>query len=300
MSKQPDPILDPSALAALYAAGIITSEECADFKARLSAGDETCIAELKSLKMVAQSLASDTLQATPDPSIKQALMAKIAGDQDPVQFTRLVSNSDISMLQKTEAPWQETHVEGFMEGLRRGDATAFETLIRRYGGMMLMVAKKILTNEEEARNAVQEALLSAFRSIKGFKEKATLSAWLYRLSVNAALTKLRRRKQKPERNMSNFLPAFWEDGHRQIPKIEWRDPDVLPTKKQGIRNIVLNALTELPEMYREVLLLRDIEGVDTRASAQLLNIDINAVKTRLHQARQALRSLLVPHLGEAA
>lgn len=184
-----------------------------------------------------------------------------------------------------------------LEGLRQGDTAAFEKLIRRHGGKMLMVAKQILNNEEEARDAVQEALLSIFRSIKKFEEKASLSTWLYRVSVNAAL--MRRRQRRPEHNMSDLLPAYFEDGHRRVPETEWRDPDTLPTEKQETRNIVLNAITELPDKYREVLILRDIEGVDTNTSAQLLDININAVKTRLHRARQALRALLVPHFGGA-
>lgn len=112
MNKQPDPILDPSALAELYAAGALTNEECADFEARLSAGDEAYIAELKSLEPVIESLASIGPEAIPNPSIKQALMAKIADKQDATQFPRLVPDSDVFMLRESEGQWQDTGVAG--------------------------------------------------------------------------------------------------------------------------------------------------------------------------------------------
>jgi RNA polymerase sigma-70 factor (ECF subfamily) len=183
--------------------------------------------------------------------------------------------------------------------LRAGEERAYEELVRSYGGRMLGVARRFLPVEEDARDAVQDAFLSAFRSIDRFEGHAQLSTWLHRIVVNASLMKLRTRRRKPEQSIEELLPGYLDDGHFERPASPWRSEELDPAEQQELRKLVMRSIHSLPEGHRNVLLLRDIEDLDTAEVAELLQISPGAVKTRLHRARQALRELLEPHLREA-
>jgi RNA polymerase sigma-70 factor (ECF subfamily) len=181
--------------------------------------------------------------------------------------------------------------------LRAGDAVAFADLLRRHGPRLLVIARRFLRNEEDAQDVLQDAFLSAFRAIGGFDGKARLGTWLHRIVVNAALQKLRRRQRHPEQSIDTFLPAFLPDGHRANPGPAWRGA-AAPLERQETHVLVRQCIDRLPESYRTILLLRDIDQLDTEETAQLLGLSTAAVKTRLHRARQALRTLLDPHFSQ--
>lgn len=188
----------------------------------------------------------------------------------------------------------------FVALLRAGDDAAFEELVRTHGGRMLAVARRFLP-EEDARDAVQDALLSAARSIDRFEGTARLSTWLHRIVVNAALMKLRTRKRRPEESIEDLLPTFREDGHMDVTPSPWRESAQQSLERQEVRELVQAQIQNLPESYRAVLLLRDVEEATTQEAADLLGITPANVKVRLHRARQALRGLLAPHFeGTAA
>jgi RNA polymerase sigma-70 factor, ECF subfamily len=182
--------------------------------------------------------------------------------------------------------------------LRAGEESAYEELVRAYGGRLLAVARRFLPVEEDARDAVQDAFLSAFRSIDRFAGNAALSTWLHRIVVNASLMKLRTRRRKPETSIEELLPGYLDDGHFERPASPWRTEGLDPAERDELRELVMRSIHSLPEGHRNVLLLRDIEDLDTEEAAELLGISPGAVKTRLHRARQALRELLEPHLRE--
>src|SRR5262245_27588178 len=100
-----------------------------------------------------------------------------------------------------------------LAGLRAGDDWAYEQMVRAFGGRLLAVAQRILRNEDDARDAVQAAYLSAFRSIGRFEGGCRLSTWLHRIVVNAALIKLRSRRRHPEESIEPLLPTYLDDGH---------------------------------------------------------------------------------------
>ncbi len=185
-----------------------------------------------------------------------------------------------------------------LAGLRAGEDGAYEALVRAYGGRMLAVARRFLRSEDDARDAVQDAFLNAFRSIDRFEGQARLSTWLHRIVVNAALMKLRTRRRKPERSIEELLPGFEADGHLEHPAEPWRKLPEEEVGREEMRRLVLEKIHELPEAHRNVLMLRDIEELDTEAAAEVLGVSVGAVKTRLHRARQALRELLEPHLRQ--
>lgn len=183
--------------------------------------------------------------------------------------------------------------------LRAGDEAAFEQVVRAYGGRLLAVARRIVGNEEEARDVVQDAFLNAFRSLDKFEGHAKLSTWLHRIAVNAALMRLRTRKRKPEQSIESLLPAFMEDGHYEERFKSWDEPVDKLMERAETRELVRKQIDALPEGYRTVLVLRDIEGLDTEETANVLGLSVNATKIRLHRARQALRTMLAPHFGSA-
>jgi RNA polymerase sigma-70 factor (ECF subfamily) len=180
----------------------------------------------------------------------------------------------------------------FLARLRGGDEDACTELVRTHGGRLLAVARRMLRNEEDAKDAVQQTFLSAFRALPAFNGQSQLSTWLHRIVVNASLMKLRTRSRRPEESIEDLLPRFLDDGHHTE---TWSDlgsnvDELLERKETRAR--VREAIDRLPESYRTVLLLRDIEELDTTRTAELLGVTANAVKIKLHRARQALARLL--------
>ena len=184
-------------------------------------------------------------------------------------------------------------------GLRRGDEEAFEVLVRTYGGRLLQVARRFL-REEDARDALQEAFLSAFKSIDRFDGNAKISTWLHRIVVNAALMRLRKKSSKVEESLEPLLPTFLEDGHRANPKAAWPESPEDAVGRDQVRDIVRRAIDQLPVQYRSVVLLRDIEELSGAETGKLLGLTTGAVKVRLHRARRALRELLDPQMLKGA
>jgi RNA polymerase sigma-70 factor, ECF subfamily len=186
--------------------------------------------------------------------------------------------------------------------LKAGDQDAYEEVVRTLGGRMLAVARRFLTDDEAARDTVQDAFLSAFRGIQRFDGQAQLSTWLHRIVVNAALMRIRSRQRRPEQSIESMLPVFAEDGHHAETVVSWAESGEHVLQQKETRALVRAAIAELPEAYRAVLLMRDIEGLSTREAADLVGISENALKLRLHRARQALATVIKRRLatpGEA-
>jgi RNA polymerase sigma-70 factor (ECF subfamily) len=185
--------------------------------------------------------------------------------------------------------------------LRRGEESAFEGMVRSFGPRLLSVARRFLRDEEDARDAVQEGFLSAYRSIGTFQGGSQISTWLHRIVVNACLMRLRSRQRRPEESIEELLPRFADDGHQVAhPTPEWEGSAEELLARRETREMVREAIDRLPDGYRAVLLLRDIEEFSTEETARLVGITENAVKIRLHRARQVLRTLLEPQFRRAA
>ena len=179
-----------------------------------------------------------------------------------------------------------------LSGLRRGEEDAYREMVACHGGRMLAVARRLLRSEDDARDAFQEACLSAFRSIEGFREGSQLSTWLHRIVVNAALMRLRAAGRRPEVSLEPLLPTFDETGHHAtaVEAIEI-EPETAIDRRE-LRKLVRACVDRLPATHRTVLVLRDLEELDTAETADRLGISENAVKIRLHRARQALATLI--------
>jgi RNA polymerase sigma-70 factor (ECF subfamily) len=185
-----------------------------------------------------------------------------------------------------------------LTALRRRDPNAFEMFVRRFGGRMLSVARRYLHHEQDCADAVQDAFLSAFQAIDRFEGNSQLGPWLHRIVINACLMKLRSRSRRQEVSIEGLLPAFDAAGHHAHTVPRWRQPPDEQLQRDENRKLVRQAIDMLPDDYRSVLLLRDIEEFSTEEAAAALNTTPGAVKTRLHRARQALRTLLEPHFAK--
>lgn len=181
-----------------------------------------------------------------------------------------------------------------LAAIRRGDLGAFERVIREHGSGLLAVARRLLRDEDEAREALQDALVAAFRSRDRFEGASRVSTWLHRIVVNNCLMRLRKRGRRMEVSIDEWLPAYQADGHHQSRFVDWSNAAHTLLAQEEVRAHVRRCIDRLPEGYRTVLLMRDIEGMSAEDVAAALEISTNAVKIRLHRARQALRTLLDP------
>ena len=176
------------------------------------------------------------------------------------------------------------------------DAQDAEELVRGNIGWMLALAERLLRDRALAEDAVQDAFMDAFRGLDRFEGRSSLRTWLHRITVNACLTKLRQQKRRAEQPIDELLPEF--DRHDCRIEAPWTYltpvQDVL--ESEDLRARVASAIGDLPDSYRIVLQLRDIEGYSTIEAAKLLDISESNVKVRLHRARAALKRLLEPIL----
>ena len=187
---------------------------------------------------------------------------------------------------------------GLPAKMQKANDDALAECVRAYYFRLLVVARRILGNEEDSRDAVQDAFLAAVRNLENFEGRSQLGTWLHRIVINAALARLRKRQRHPERSIESFLPHFGDDEHQIDPPAPWKDVST-GLQQQESRELVRQSIDKLPEIYRTVLVLRDIEELDTEETARLLETTPQVVKTRLHRARQGLRTLLDPYFRES-
>jgi RNA polymerase sigma-70 factor, ECF subfamily len=181
-----------------------------------------------------------------------------------------------------------------VERLRRGDNTAYEEVVRKFGGRLLSTAQRFLRSEDDARDALQDALLSAVKSIDRFKGNSQLSTWLHRIVINSALGILREKRRRcagQQVPIEDMLPRFDADGAWLV-----ESPQTIAVhvafEASETRAMVRKCIARLPDHYRLVLMLRDVEEFATDEVAEMLGLTLTNVKVRLHRARQALKALI--------
>lgn len=148
---------------------------------------------------------------------------------------------------------------------------------------MLAAIRRILRNEDDAREALQDAFISAFRSIERFAGSSGLGTWLHRIAVNAALMKLRGKRRRPELALEELLPRFDAGGHACEPPAPWPDDAIELASRRELSSMLRELIDQLPENHRDALLLRDLEEIPTDEVATLLGITQNAVKIRVRR-----------------
>ena len=177
-----------------------------------------------------------------------------------------------------------------------GNSQMFHELIRPYERSVYVMALSLLKNEADAEDAAQEAFLKAYRNLKGFRAEAKFSTWLISIVLNEARSRLRRKSavkmeslDEPQDEQGHVSPALLRD---------WREIPSEAVERQEVRGMLQAAISDLPPIYREIFLLRDVEELSIEESATALGISISAVKVRLHRARIMLQKTLAPQLKQ--
>jgi len=192
-----------------------------------------------------------------------------------------------------------TNEAALIQRVLAGETELFYQLIRPYERLVYVTIFAILKNEAEAEDGAQETMISAFRNLKSFRGEAKFSTWLVTIAMNEARKRLRKTKTVPEDSLDDgmedvegdFTPAVLTD---------WREIPLEALERKELKEKLQEAVRILPEKYREVFVLRDIEELNQEETAAALGINVTLVKVRLHRARMMLQKLLVPYLKTQA
>jgi len=185
-----------------------------------------------------------------------------------------------------------------VDRLRAGDAEAFDAVFHQHVNQVYRQALRLLGNEADAEDVVQEVFLAVHNKAKTFRGQAEFSTWLYRLTVNTALSRLRRQKRSKEVLYDDYLPKFQKDGHHLVrPVVDWSNDIDERSANRELQQILTQALNQLKPVDKAVVVMSDLEGFSDREIANTLGLSVAAVKTRLHRARLFLRGKLAVHLG---
>jgi len=184
-----------------------------------------------------------------------------------------------------------------VECVRAGEDRCYDIFVRQFGAKVLAVAKRYLRSEADAADCFQDTFVAAFDSIDRFEQRSSLSTWIRSITVNQCLMRIRAASRRKEDSIDDLLPQFDSQGKRMAAYEPTHSSDaVVLIDKSQTKALVRGKIDELPDDYRMTLLLRDIDGYTTQETADILGISVNAVKTRLHRARSALKALLEPEL----
>lgn len=189
-----------------------------------------------------------------------------------------------------------------MELARRlitGDAEAFDRFVGHFRAKIFHFAWLMCGHREDAEEVAQDTLLKVFESFGQLRTPERVRAWVFRIARNACLMKRRKSIFAPSQELSldDFLPAWnHEGGHRKLQIADWSDLPDRQILQSEMRQAIKKAISAVPENYRSVILLRDVEELSTIETAQILDLTEDVVKTRLHRARLAVRQKLDEHL----
>lgn len=192
---------------------------------------------------------------------------------------------------------------------RQKDFSAFEVLLERYEDKVFRLAYRFVRNESDAKEILQDTFLSVWRKLDTFKGDSMFSSWVYRVAANTALMRLRSQRRHPQISTEDLPDGFLDglrptgggDGslaHLPSPGDNWAKRPDEQLQSNEMRRHIQAAVDALPELYRTVFLVRDVEGLSTEETAEVLGISVPTVKTRLHRARIALREAIAKYFNE--
>jgi RNA polymerase sigma-70 factor (ECF subfamily) len=191
-------------------------------------------------------------------------------------------------------PRQTASEQELIASILAGQRDNFHLLIRPYERQLYRTALALMKNEAEAEDVVQDAVLKAYRKLASFRGDSKFSTWLIAITLNEARAKLR----KDGRAAFDSLDAQREDNGDFTPAAltDWREVPLAALERREIRDLIQSAVAGLPDTYREIVTLRDVEELSVNETAAVLGISIALVKVRLHRARMLLQKKLAPHL----
>lgn len=187
-------------------------------------------------------------------------------------------NSDLALIKK----------------FNKGSLEAFEELVSRYESKVMNLALRFTRNQEDAEEVVQDVFTTLYRKLQGFEGKSAFSSWLYRIVVNASFMKLRKRKQQTTVHLEDLVQ---ERGVDKDLLLGGTRHDSIPSHRE-LREVLQGAIDKLPEQYRSVFILRDVDALSNEEVAEILDLSVPAVKSRLHRSRLMLRKKLARYYEE--
>jgi RNA polymerase sigma-70 factor (ECF subfamily) len=178
---------------------------------------------------------------------------------------------------------------------KEGSKEAIEKIVAKYEEAIFNFGLKMCGQTQDAEDITQDTFLNAFKSLHGFREEAKLKNWLFRIAANACFRKRRKKKCEPDRELSleSLIPG--DGGHEKYEIPDWSTDPSKALLRSEIRETIDAAVKALPPKYRMVFNLRDIEGFNTEETAEIMDISVQSVKTRLHRARFFLRKSISEH-----
>jgi RNA polymerase sigma-70 factor, ECF subfamily len=180
-----------------------------------------------------------------------------------------------------------------------GETNLFHELIRPYERMVYLSILAMLRNDQEAEDAAQEVMINAFRYLKSFRGDAKFSTWLVTIVVNEARQKLRKAKCAKEDSLDETIEGE-EREFTPAPLMDWREIPSEALERKELRETLQKAVVGLPDIYRQVFTLRDLQEMNVAETAAALGVNENIVKVRLHRARMMLQKTLAPYLKTTA
>ncbi len=177
-----------------------------------------------------------------------------------------------------------------VDQFKQGRQEAFEEIIERYETKVMNLALRFTRNQEDAEEVMQDVFTTVYRKIDGFRGQSAFSSWLYRIVVNAAFMKLRKRKQSQTVSMDDLAPAVKQYCMERDVVASSHSYNIAVTHE--LQEVLQRAIDKLPDQYRAVFVLRDVDGLSNQETGKILDLSIPAVKSRLHRSRIMLRKRL--------
>jgi RNA polymerase sigma-70 factor (ECF subfamily) len=197
-------------------------------------------------------------------------------------------------------PDAEGAEQEFVRRIQAGDVTAFDVLFQQHWGKVFQQATRLVGNAAEAEEVVQDVFLTVYEKLHTFRGEAAFTTWLFRLTANAALSRLRRRKRRKEVAMEEYLPQFRPDGHHLLrPVVDWSANLEARLADAQVQQLLRQAIELLQPLDKAVLVLSDLEDRSNKEIGEALGLTVLAVKARLHRARLFLRGQLAVAFGYA-
>jgi RNA polymerase sigma-70 factor (ECF subfamily) len=175
-----------------------------------------------------------------------------------------------------------------------------ERVFREYAPRVYHLARRMLGNDADAEDVTQDVLLQVVRKLDSFRGESAFPTWLHRVTVNAALAHRRKRARREDHHVPDPLENFLDDGHHAAHVRPWAvRPDQQAVDRET-QELIEKAIAGLPEIYRDIYVLADVEGLPNAEIAEMLGLSIPAIKSRLHRARMLMRDALAPHFEEVS
>ena len=188
--------------------------------------------------------------------------------------------------------------EALVRDLQNGNLEAYDKLAKIYQKKIYGLSFNLTRNQMDAQDVTQEVLLTLFRKINMFQGKSAFSSWVYRISINASYMKLRSKKKEPNVSIDELMPTFNGAGFQQEKIQDWSENTESLIFTKETRDVINKAVNLLPEKEKVVFLLRDVEGLSSEKTGEILDLTVSAVKSRLHRARLFLRKKLSNYFEE--